>query len=165
MKKIVSLNVNGDSYELAIDQHRSLNDVLREDLNLTGTKLGCGTGDCGACTVIVDGKSICSCLTLAIEMEGKEVMTIEGLAPNGEELHPIQEAFVDNGGIQCGFCTAGMELSAYYLLKNNPDPSDKEIRESLSGNLCRCTGYTNIVESINDVSKREGRGPALKEEI
>jgi aerobic carbon-monoxide dehydrogenase small subunit len=148
MKHEITLTVNGDTYSLAIDPWRTLNDVLREDLNLTGTKLGCGSGDCGACTVIVDGRSISSCLTLAVEMDHKEIMTIEGLAPSGEELHPIQESFVEKGAIQCGFCTPGMELSAYHLLSHNPHPSEIEIRESLSGNLCRCTGYTKIVEAI-----------------
>ena len=148
MKHEITLKINGDAYSVAIDPWRTLNDVLREDLNLTGTKLGCGSGDCGACTVIVDGRSISSCLTLAVEMDQKEIMTIEGLAPSGEELHPIQESFVEKGAIQCGFCTPGMELSAYNLLSQNPHPSEREIRESLSGNLCRCTGYNKIVEAI-----------------
>ena len=150
MKHDITLKVNGDSYSVAIDPWRTLNEVLREDLNLTGTKLGCGSGDCGACTVIVEGRSISSCLTLAVEMDQKEIMTIEGLAPSGEELHPIQESFVEKGAIQCGFCTPGMELSAYNLLTQNSRPSEIEIRESLSGNLCRCTGYTKIVEAIAD---------------
>ena len=135
-------------YHLSVDPWRTLNEVLRNDLNLTGTKLGCGTGDCGACTVLVDGRTVSSCLTLAVEMDGKEIMTVEGLAPSGEELHPIQEAFIEKGAIQCGYCTPGMQLSAYYLLKNNPSPSEQEIREALSGNLCRCTGYNKIVEAI-----------------
>jgi carbon-monoxide dehydrogenase small subunit len=163
MKHEITLKVNNDTYSLAIDPWRTLNDVLREDLNLTGTKLGCGSGDCGACTVIVDGHSISSCLTLAVEMDQKEIMTIEGLAPSGEELHPIQESFVEKGAIQCGFCTPGMELSAYNLLSHNPRPSEREIRESLSGNLCRCTGYNKIVEAIAESAdkmkpkKKKGR--------
>ena len=160
MKHDITLKVNGDSYSLAIDPWRTLNEVLREDLNLTGTKLGCGSGDCGACTVIAEGRSISSCLTLAVEMDQKEIMTIEGLAPSGEELHPIQESFVEKGAIQCGFCTPGMELSAYNLLSQNPRPSEIEIRESLSGNLCRCTGYNKIVEAIAesaDKMKKKGR--------
>lgn len=160
MKHDIILKVNGDSYSLAIDPWRTLNEVLREDLNLTGTKLGCGSGDCGACTVIVEGRSISSCLTLAVEMDQKEIMTIEGLAPSGEELHPIQESFVEKGAIQCGFCTPGMELSAFNLLSQNPRPSEIEIRESLSGNLCRCTGYNKIVEAIAesaDKMKKKGR--------
>lgn len=148
MKKEITIKVNGDMYHLSVDPWRTLNEVLRNDLNLTGTKLGCGTGDCGACTVLVDGRTVSSCLTLAVEMDGKEIMTVEGLAPSGEELHPIQEAFIEKGAIQCGYCTPGMQLSAYYLLKNNPSPSEQEIREALSGNLCRCTGYNKIVEAI-----------------
>ena len=148
MKKEISIKVNGDIYHLAVDPWRTLNEVLRNDLNLTGTKLGCGTGDCGACTVLVDGRTVSSCLTLAVEVDGKEIMTIEGLAPSGEQLHPIQKAFIEKGAIQCGYCTPGMELSAYYLLKNNPRPSEQEIREALSGKLCRCTGYNKIVEAV-----------------
>ncbi|RLB44320.1 MAG: (2Fe-2S)-binding protein [Deltaproteobacteria bacterium] len=148
MKKEITIKVNGDTYHLAVDPWRTLNEVLRNDLNLTGTKLGCGTGDCGACTVLVNGRTVSSCLTLAVEVDGKEIMTIEGLAPSGEELHPIQQAFIEKGAIQCGYCTPGMELSAYYLLKNNPYPSEEEIRQALSGNLCRCTGYNKIVEAI-----------------
>ena len=163
MKHEITLRVNNDTYSLAVDPWRTLNEVLREDLNLTGTKLGCGSGDCGACTVIVDGRSVSSCLTLAVEMDQKEIMTVEGLAPSGEKLHPIQESFIEKGAIQCGFCTPGMELSAYHLLSQNPHPSETEIRESLSGNLCRCTGYTKIVEAIEASAdkmkprKRKGR--------
>ena len=148
MKKEITITVNGDIYHVAVDPWRTLNEVLRNDLNLTGTKLGCGTGDCGACTVLVDGRTVSSCLTLAVEVDGREITTIEGLAPSGEELHPIQKAFIEKGAIQCGFCTPGMELSALYLLKNNPKPTEAEIREALSGNLCRCTGYNKIVEAI-----------------
>jgi len=154
MKHDITLNINGDTYSVAVDPWRTLNDVLREDLNLTGTKLGCGSGDCGACTVIVDGRAISSCLTLAVEMDQKEILTIEGLAPSGEELHPIQSAFIEKGAIQCGFCTPGMELSAYHLLTHNSHPSETEIREALSGNLCRCTGYTKIVEAIADSAEK-----------
>ena len=152
MKHEITLRVNGDSYSLAVDPWRTLNEVLREDLNLTGTKLGCGSGDCGACTVIVDGRSVSSCLTLAVEMDRKEIMTIEGLAPSGEKLHPIQESFIEKGAIQCGFCTPGMELSAFNLLSQDPQPDERAIRESLSGNLCRCTGYNKIVEAIADAA-------------
>jgi len=154
MKHDIQLTVNGDQYNLAVDPWRTLNDVLREDLNLTGTKLGCGSGDCGACTVIIDGRSVSSCLTLAVEADGREIMTVEGLAPTGEKLHPIQESFIEKGAIQCGFCTPGMELSAFHLLQNNPKPSETEIREGLSGNLCRCTGYTKIVEAISDSAEK-----------
>ena len=155
MKHDIKLTVNGDTYSLAVDPWRTLNQVLREDLNLTGTKLGCGSGDCGACTVILEGRSVSSCLTLAVEADGKKIMTVEGLAPSGEELHPIQEAFIEKGAIQCGFCTPGMELSAYHLLSKNPRPTDEQIREGLSGNLCRCTGYYKIVKAIEDASKHK----------
>ncbi len=149
MKHNIKIVVNGDEYCLAVDPWRTLNEVIREDLNLTGTKLGCGTGDCGACTVIVDGKAISSCLTLAVSVDGKSVMTVEGLAPSGEELHPIQDSFVETGAIQCGFCTSGMEMAAFNLLSNNPAPTELEIRKGLSGHLCRCTGYNQIVEAIS----------------
>jgi len=154
MKHVITFKVNGDSFTLAVDPWRTLNEVLRGDLNLIGTKLGCGTGDCGACTVLVEGRSVSSCLTLAVEIDGKEVTTVEGLAPSGEELHPIQEAFIKKGAIQCGFCTAGMELSALYLIKHNPSPTEEEIREGLSGNLCRCTGYNKIVEAIGAAAEK-----------
>ena len=154
MKHDISLTVNGDTYNLAVEAWRTLNEVLREDLNLTGTKLGCGSGDCGACTVIVDGKSVSSCLTLAVEMDGKKILTVEGLAPSGETLHPIQESFIEKGAIQCGFCTPGMELSALNLLKTNPRPSDTQIRSAISGNLCRCTGYNKIVDAIAEAGRR-----------
>jgi aerobic carbon-monoxide dehydrogenase small subunit len=154
MKHRIEFTVNGDTYSLAVDPWRTLNEVLREDLNLTGTKLGCGTGDCGACTVLVDGRTVSSCLTLAVAVNGKAVRTVEGLAPSGEALHPIQEAFIEKGAIQCGFCTAGMEMSALHLLNHNPSPAEKEIREALSGNLCRCTGYNQIVEAISDAAVR-----------
>jgi carbon-monoxide dehydrogenase small subunit len=148
MKQMLTLRVNGITHELAVDPWRTLNEVLRDDLNLTGTKLGCGSGDCGACTVLVDGRSVSSCLTLAASVDGKEITTVEGLAPSGNELHPVQEAFVEEGAIQCGFCTAGMEMSAVFLLGRNPSPGEEEIRAGLSGNLCRCTGYNQIVEAV-----------------
>jgi len=154
MKHHIQITINGDDYSLAVDPWRTLNEVLREDLNLTGTKLGCGSGDCGACTVLVEGRSVSSCLTLAVEVDGKAVTTVEGLAPTGEHLHPIQEAFINKGAIQCGFCTPGMEISALHLLNQNPKPTEKEIREALSGNLCRCTGYNKIVDAIADAGKK-----------
>lgn len=153
MKHDITLTVNGDAYRLTVDPWRTLNEVLREDLNLTGTKLGCGSGDCGACTVMVDGKSVSSCLTLAVEMDGRQILTVEGLAASGETLHPIQEAFIEKGAIQCGFCTPGMELSALNLLQTNPSPSETEIRSAISGNLCRCTGYNKIVDAIADAGR------------
>lgn len=154
MKHPIELKVNGDIYSLAVDPWCTLNEVLREDLNLTGTKLGCGSGDCGACTVLVDGRSVSSCLTLALEVRGKEIQTVEGLAPSGNELHPIQEAFIEKGAIQCGFCTSGMEMSASYLLGQNSSPTEQEIREGLSGHLCRCTGYIQIVEAVSEAAQK-----------
>lgn len=154
MKQLVKFKVNGDVVTIAVDPWRTLNEVIRDDLNLTGTKLGCGSGDCGACTVLVDGKAVSSCLTLAVEMDGRDLLTVEGLAPSGEKLHPIQESFIEAGAIQCGYCTAGMEMSALFLLTNNPAPSEEEIRAGLSGNLCRCTGYYKIVEAIKHASSK-----------
>jgi aerobic carbon-monoxide dehydrogenase small subunit len=154
MKQLMRLTVNGAPYEVAVHPWRTLDGLLREDLRLTGTKKGCGDGDCGACTVILNGVSVVSCLTLALEAEGGEVLTIEGLARDRELLHPIQQAFVAKGAIQCGFCTPGMVLSAFYLLSKNPDPTEQEIRAGLSGNLCRCTGYVKIVEAIKEAACR-----------
>jgi carbon-monoxide dehydrogenase small subunit len=149
MKHQIKFKVNGDEYSLAVDPWRTLNEVLRDDLNLTGTKLGCGTGDCGACAVMVNDRTVSSCLTLAVSVDGKSIKTVEGLAPSGEELHPIQDAFVKTGAIQCGFCTSGMEMAALNLLNHNPSPSEREIRAGLSGHLCRCTGYNQIVEAVS----------------
>jgi len=157
MKQTISLHVNGDTYTLAVDPWKTLNEVLREDLGLTGTKLGCGSGDCGACTVMIDGKTVSSCLTLAMEAAGKEILTVEGLAESGEKLHPIQEAFIEKGAIQCGYCTAGMEMSALFLLKENASPKEAEIRRGLSGNLCRCTGYNKIVDAIESAAQKMKR--------
>jgi carbon-monoxide dehydrogenase small subunit len=148
MKQVINMKVNGDEVQVAVYPWQTLNEVLREDLNLTGVKIGCGSGDCGACTVLVDGRAVNSCLSLAMEMKGREILTVEGLAPDGETLHPIQEAFIEKGAIQCGFCTPGMELTAKELLDRNPDPTDTEIRTALAGNLCRCTGYKKIVEAV-----------------
>src|SRR5512139_2746048 len=152
MKRLITLNVNGETVEAAVEPNRTLLQFLREDLGLTGTKHGCGLGDCGACTVILDGQPVNSCLVLAIQANGREVLTIEGLAENGK-LHPIQQAFVDKGAIQCGFCTPGMILSAKALLDANPKPTEPEIRTAISGNLCRCTGYQKIVQAIQDAAK------------
>jgi carbon-monoxide dehydrogenase small subunit len=154
MKHLITMTVNGDPCSIAVDPWRTLNEVLREDLGLTGTKLGCGEGDCGACTVLVDGRSVSSCLTLALAVDGKDITTIEGLALSGEELHPIQEAFIEKGAIQCGFCTSGMELSALNLLTKNPSPDEEEIRTAISGNLCRCTGYYSIVDAIGAAAEK-----------
>jgi carbon-monoxide dehydrogenase small subunit len=152
MKRIIELTVNNEPVEAAVDPNRTLVQFLREDLGLTGTKHGCGLGDCGACTVILDGRPVNSCLVLAVQAHGREVLTIEGLAENGK-LHPIQRAFVDKGAVQCGFCTPGMILSAKALLDENPRPTEHEIRTAISGNLCRCTGYQKIVEAIEEASK------------
>lgn len=152
-KKDIKLTVNGKLHELTIKPWNTLLEVIRDELMLTGTKEGCGLGECGACTVIMDGRAVNSCLVLGVEAEGKEILTIEGLA-NGEKLHPIQEAFVSHGGMQCGFCTPGMVLSAKVLLEKNPSPTEEEIKEGISGNFCRCTGYTKIIESIKAVSKK-----------
>lgn len=151
MKKIVTLTVNGESIEAAVQPNQTLLQFLREDLGLTGTKHGCGLGDCGACTVILDGKPVNACLVLAVQANGCDVLTIEGLAENGS-LHPIQQSFVDKGAIQCGFCTPGMILSAKTLLEENAKPTEHDIRTAISGNLCRCTGYQKIVEAIKDAA-------------
>jgi carbon-monoxide dehydrogenase small subunit len=154
MKTLITLKVNGRKWDLAVEPNRTLLDLLRHDLELTGTKRGCDLGECGSCTVILNGKPVNSCLVLAIQANGAEVLTIEGLAgPSG--LHPLQRAFVEKGAIQCGFCTPGMILSATTLLQKNPKPSEEEIRTALSGNLCRCTGYQKIVEAIQSVGERE----------
>ncbi len=153
--KQVKLIVNGTPYELSIPPWRTLLEVIRQDLRLTGTKEGCGLGECGACTVIMDGKTVNSCLVLAAEADGKQITTIEGLA-DGDKLHPVQEAFVEHSGLQCGFCTPGMIMSAKALLDENSSPSEEEIRRGIAGNLCRCTGYTKIIESIAAAAKKTG---------
>lgn len=153
MKKVINVTINGESVEAAVEPNQTLLQFLREDLGLTGTKHGCGLGDCGACTVIMDGKAVNSCLVLAIQAQGKDILTIEGLAVNGQ-LHPIQQAFVDKGAIQCGFCTPGMILSAKAFLDTNPEPSEHDIRTAISGNLCRCTGYQKIVEAVESAAER-----------
>lgn len=147
MKKLINLTINDRTYEVAVEPNQTLLDVLRYQLGMTGTKKGCEMGDCGSCTVILDGKPVNSCLVLAMQATGRDIRTIEGLATeNG--LHPIQKAFVEKQGIQCGFCTSGMILSAKSLLDRNAAPSELEIRKAISGNLCRCTGYQKIIESI-----------------
>jgi len=147
MKQLIELKVNGESYETAVDPHRTLLEVLRENLGLTGAKEGCDLGACGACTVLIDGKAVLSCLTLAVDSQKKEITTIEGLAKEGK-LHPLQQNFVNHGAIQCGFCTPGMILSAKAMLDKNPKPTEEEVKRGISGNLCRCTGYTKIIEAI-----------------
>jgi len=148
----IKITVNGKIHELTIKPWRTLLEVIREELKLTGTKEGCGLGECGACTVIMDGKTVNSCLVLASEADGREILTIEGLADE-DKLHPIQEAFINHGGMQCGFCTSGMILSTKVLLEKKPNPTEEEIKEGISGNFCRCTGYTKIIESIQAAAK------------
>lgn len=152
MKTIVQMTVNGAHVEAAIEPNRTLLEFLREDLGLTGTKHGCGLGDCGACTVILDNEPVNACLVLAMQARDRDVLTIEGLAENGR-LHPIQQAFVEKGAIQCGFCSPGMILSTKALLDQNPKPTELEIRTAISGNLCRCTGYQKIVEAVQEAAE------------
>ncbi len=152
-KQLISLQVNGETYEVAVEPHWTLLETVRDELRLTGSKEGCGTGDCGACTMMVGGRLITSCLMLAPEAEGSAVLTIEGLSRDGD-LHPIQQAFIDCGGVQCGFCTPGMIMAAKALLDRNPSPTLAEVREGLEGNLCRCTGYTKIYEAVLAAAER-----------
>jgi carbon-monoxide dehydrogenase small subunit len=153
VKKEIELTINGSEVRLTVDPRRTLLQVLRDDLELTGTKEGCGTGECGACTVLLDNEPVRSCLLLAVDADGREVTTIEGLSREGEP-HPIQLAFVDAGAVQCGFCTPGMVLASKALLDENPAPSEEEIRRALSGNLCRCTGYKKIVDAVQRAAGR-----------
>jgi aerobic-type carbon monoxide dehydrogenase small subunit (CoxS/CutS family) len=152
-KERLILKVNGEARELLAPVHHTLLEVLREELNLTGTKHGCELGECGTCTVLLDGKAVLSCLTLPLECQGREVVTVEGLARNGE-LHPLQKAFAENGAAQCGYCTPGFLLVAEALLRANPSPTRKEIAEALAGNLCRCTGYLKIFEAVEEAAAR-----------
>jgi len=146
MKQVLNLSVNGENYEVYVEPSKFLRDVLREDLQLTGTKEGCSSGRCGSCTVLIDGMAVKSCLILASQAQGREILTIEGLAK--EKLHPLQQAFIDCFAVQCGYCTPGIILSAKALLDDNPNATEEEIKEGLSGNLCRCTGYTKIIEAV-----------------
>ena len=152
MGVLVSTTVNGDTIEFACDPTETLLDVLRNRLGLTGAKEGCGTGDCGACSVQVDGRLVCSCLVLGVEAEGREIDTVEGMA-NGTELHPLQAKFLEHAALQCGICTPGFLIAAKALLEKNPDPTEEEIRFGLAGNLCRCTGYDKIVRAVQDAAK------------
>jgi carbon-monoxide dehydrogenase small subunit len=147
MKRAVTLNVNGSSHTILAEPRTLLVHALRDDLNLTGTHVGCDTSQCGACTVLIDGRAVKSCTVLAVQAEGREVTTIEGIG-TVEHLHPLQQAFWDKHGLQCGFCTPGMIMSAIDLLSSNPDPTDEQIRHGIEGNMCRCTGYQNIVASV-----------------
>ena len=154
----VTTTINGDDTEFLCEAQQTLLDVLRDELMLSGTKEGCGTGDCGACTVMVDGTMVCSCLVLAVEAEGTRIDTIEGMA-KGDNLHPLQQTFLELNGLQCGICTPGVLLAARALLESNPDPTETEIRYWLAGNLCRCTGYDKIIRSVQAAAK-EMRGEA-----
>lgn len=155
----IDFKVNGRDYSLEVREDMRLLDFLREELKLTGTKEGCGEGECGACTVIIDGKAVNSCLVLVPEIDGREVITVEGLERDGR-LHPLQESFIEKGAVQCGFCTPGMLMSAKALLDGNADPSDEEIMETIEGNLCRCTGYYKIVQAIRDAAGKLRNGKA-----
>ncbi|MBW9265747.1 MAG: (2Fe-2S)-binding protein [Candidatus Thiodiazotropha sp. (ex. Lucinisca nassula)] len=154
-KHSISLEVNGTAYQLTIQPNKTLLDILRDELNMPETKYGCGTGECGACTVLVDDRKVInSCLTLAVTMDGKSITTAAGLQTADGTLHPIQEAFVENAAVQCGYCTPGMVLKSVGLLKNNPNPSEDEIRDWLEGNICRCTGYEKIVTAVQLAGKK-----------
>jgi carbon-monoxide dehydrogenase small subunit len=163
MKSNVQITLNGQKLSLEVPNHRLLLDLLRDDIGLTGTKEGCGTGDCGACTVLLNGKPVNSCLVFAGELSGAEIVTIEGLKI-GPELDPIQKAFVQDGGAQCGYCTPGMLIMSKALLEENPHPTEEEIRFALSGNLCRCTGYAKIIEAVQDAAAklRRNQGSTFK---
>ena len=161
MSREISFIFNGNEMKMVIEDHWTLLHLIREELGYTGTKEGCGSGECGACTVIVDGNAVNSCLYMAAEVDGKELMTIEGLASSDGRLHPIQQAFVGQGGIQCGFCSPGMILSAKALLDENPHPNEEEIKDAIAGNICRCTGYVQIIDSIKTVSGSQARQPRV----
>jgi carbon-monoxide dehydrogenase small subunit len=153
MKRVVEVTINGERHELALEPYRSLLDVLRNEVGLTGTKKGCDVGDCGACTVLLDGKPVNSCLVLGVEVSGCDVVTIEGIQPGPDRLHPLQESFMQHGGAQCGFCTPGLIVMAKALLDENPNPTEDEIRFGIAGNICRCTGYTKVIEAIQAAAK------------
>lgn len=155
-KHHITTVINGDPVEFLCAANQSLLDVLRNDLNMTGTKEGCGTGDCGSCSVTLDGRLVCSCLVLGVEAEGKSIQTIEGMA-NGEQLHVLQRKFLEHAALQCGICTPGFLIAARALLERNPDPTEEQVRFWLAGNLCRCTGYNKIIEAVLDAA-REMRG-------
>ena len=155
-KHHVSTVINGDPVEFLCETQQTLLNVLRDDLNMTGTKEGCGTGDCGACSVTIDGRMVCSCLVLGVEANGKSIQTVEGMA-NGTELHVLQRKFLEHAALQCGICTPGFLIAARALLERNPDPTEEEVRFWLAGNLCRCTGYNKIIEAVLDAA-RELRG-------
>ena len=148
----IRVTINSESYDISVSPNETLLDLLRYRLGLVGTKCGCETGDCGACTVVLDGKAVNSCLVLAVETDGASITTIEGISPNGE-LHPLQQAFIDHGAVQCGFCTPGMIMAAKSLLDEDPNPKEEDIRLALAGNLCRCTGYVGIMKAVAAAGK------------
>ncbi len=152
MSHKISFSVNGEKYTVEVEANKTLLNLIREDLNLTGTKEGCGAGECGSCTIIIDNKAINSCMMLAVEADGKEILTVEGLAKNGV-LDELQQAFINNAALQCGYCTPGMLMSAKALLMRNPNPTEAEIKEAISGNLCRCTGYKAIVDAVKEAAE------------
>ncbi len=154
----IECTVNGEPHSMEVPARRLLSDFLRDDLHLTGTKRGCETGICGACSVLLDGEVVKSCLMLAVQVNGREITTIEGLAPGDGTLHPLQQSFMQCGGLQCGYCTPGFIMASCDLLKNNPRPNSQDVRHGLAGNLCRCTGYTQIVESVLQAAKNMNHG-------
>ncbi|MEJ2717799.1 MAG: (2Fe-2S)-binding protein [Deltaproteobacteria bacterium] len=157
MKQVIALTVNGDTYDLLVSPNQTLLEVLREKLGLMGTKRGCDLGACGACTVLMDGEAVLSCLLLAVDAAGKEIVTIEGLAEEGE-LHPLQKSFIEHGGLQCGFCTPGLIMTAKAVLDEDPHPTEESVKRKIAGNLCRCTGYKKVTEAIMSAADRmEGR--------
>jgi aerobic-type carbon monoxide dehydrogenase small subunit (CoxS/CutS family) len=153
MRELITLQVNGERHDIAVSPHHTLLEVLREDMGLIGTKHGCELGECGACTVLVDGQPILSCLVLPVEVQDSEITTVEGLEQNGK-LHPLQKTFAELGAAQCGYCTPGMLLSGAALLREHPQPTQEQIKEALAGNLCRCTGYTKIYEAVDAAAER-----------
>ncbi len=153
-QRTISVTINGENYERTVETRLTLVDFIRHEVLLTGTHVGCEHGVCGACTILLNGRTARSCLMLAVQADGQEILTVEGIAPNDEELHPLQQAFQDNHGLQCGFCTPGMLTTLLEFLKDNPDPTEREVREAISGNLCRCTGYQGIVAAALDAAKR-----------
>jgi carbon-monoxide dehydrogenase small subunit len=159
LKQIISLNVNNDTYQVAAYPSQTLLDVLRDDLGLTGTKRSCGTGACGMCTVIIDKKAVLACLTLAVECEGKTITTIEGISNPDGTLHPLQESFVENGAVQCGFCSPGIIMTAKALIDKNPNPDEKDIKEALAGTICRCTGHFKTIEAVQKAAEHINKEP------
>jgi carbon-monoxide dehydrogenase small subunit len=153
-RRRISVTINGDTYEREVETRLLLSDFIRHECELTGTHVGCEHGVCGACTILLDGTTARSCLMLAVQADGHELLTIEGIAPNEEELHPLQQAFMDNHGLQCGYCTPGMLTTLLEFLRDNPNPTEKEVRIAISGNLCRCTGYQGIVDAALDAAGR-----------